>query len=85
MKSVGIVRKIDNLGRFVIPSELRKLFGLKNNDPLEIFTDGDIIMVRKYSPACIFCGEVGNTFRVGDKLICRRCADVVSLQKSEEV
>ena len=66
MKAIGIVRKVDQLGRIVLPAELRDTLGIKTGDkkgegdPLEIFVDGDYIMLRKYSPACIFCGNAKN-------------------------
>jgi len=58
MKSTGIVRKIDPLGRIVLPKELRKTLGINEKDPLEIFVDGESIILSKYEPACIFCWSV---------------------------
>ncbi|MED3821898.1 AbrB/MazE/SpoVT family DNA-binding domain-containing protein [Priestia aryabhattai] len=60
MKSTGIVRKIDGLGRVVIPVELRKVLAIKEKDPIEIFVDGDQIIFKKYKPynECIITGEV---------------------------
>ena len=55
MKSTGIVRRIDNLGRVVLPIELRRLFDIEKEDPVEIFVDDNYIMLKKYQPACIFC------------------------------
>ena len=60
MKSTGIVRKIDSLGRMVLPSELRSNFNLKEGDALEIFTSNDMIVLKKYAPADIFTGEMDN-------------------------
>ncbi len=60
MKSTGIVRKIDALGRMVLPSELRANFNLKEGDSLEIFTSNDMIVLKKYAPADIFTGEMDN-------------------------
>lgn len=60
MKSTGIVRKIDSLGRMVLPSELRANFNLKEGDALEIFTSSDMIVLKKYTPADIFTGEMDN-------------------------
>lgn len=60
MKSTGIVRKIDSLGRMVLPSELRANFNLKEGDSLEIFTNNDMIVLKKYVPADIFTGEMDN-------------------------
>lgn len=50
MKSTGMIRKVDNLGRLVIPAELRNVLGIDKLDPLEIFTDGDKIVIQKYQP-----------------------------------
>jgi transcriptional pleiotropic regulator of transition state genes len=58
MKSMGIVRKIDDLGRIVIPRELRKSMNIAERDAMEIYTDGDCIVLKKYSPADIFTGEM---------------------------
>ncbi len=57
MKATGIVRKLDQLGRIVIPKELRNTFYLKEDDPIEIYVDGNDIILRKYQPACIFCND----------------------------
>ena len=58
MKSTGIVRRVDELGRIVLPIELRKTFGISERDALEIFTDGSKIILQKYQPADIFTGEM---------------------------
>ena len=60
MKTTGIVRKIDDLGRMVIPIELRKTMNINKKDPMKIFVDGDKIILSKYEPACIFCGSADN-------------------------
>lgn len=54
---MGIVRKVDELGRVVIPVELRRLLGVDVKDPLEIFVDGEYIVLKKYTPGCHFCGN----------------------------
>jgi AbrB family transcriptional regulator, transcriptional pleiotropic regulator of transition state genes len=58
MKSTGIVRKVDELGRVVIPMELRKTLGIGEKDALEIYVDGEHIILKKYEPACVFTGEM---------------------------
>mgnify|MGYP005805808903 CR=1 FL=1 len=73
MKSTGIVRKIDELGRVVIPMELRRSLGLATEDSLEVFTDGDYIILRRYAPGCMCCHHVENLVRCGDRRICRPC------------
>ena len=73
MKSTGIVRKIDSLGRFVIPIELRNVMEIGSTDAIEIFTDDDKIILKKYQPACIFCGNADNITYFKGKLICKDC------------
>ncbi|MCF8009137.1 MAG: AbrB/MazE/SpoVT family DNA-binding domain-containing protein [Halanaerobiales bacterium] len=75
MKSTGIVRKIDNLGRIVIPKELRKTMNLKKQDSLEIYVEGEKIIFKAYQPGCIFCGEMSDTFEYEEKTICKKCFD----------
>ena len=60
MKATGIVRRIDDLGRIVIPKEIRKTRGIKNGDPVEIFVDGDCIVLRKYEPETWTSTELKN-------------------------
>ena len=75
MKSTGIVRKVDELGRIVLPKELREIFKIDRKDPLEIYVDGDSIILRKYEPACIFCGSANEVVNYMDKRICRECIE----------
>ena len=62
MKSTGIVRKVDELGRIVLPIELRRTLGIDLRDPLEIYVEGESIVLKKYNPTCIFCGSKENIF-----------------------
>jgi len=80
MKSTGIVRKIDDLGRMVIPIELRKTMNIDKKDPMEIFVDDDQIILQKYEPACIFCGSAKNTSDFKGRIICGEC---ISTMKEE--
>jgi transcriptional pleiotropic regulator of transition state genes len=73
MKSTGIVRKVDELGRVVIPIELRRTLGIGEKDALEIYVDGERIMLKKYEPACIFCGNAENVTYFKGKIVCREC------------
>jgi len=73
MKATGIVRKIDDLGRMVIPVELRRTLGIETKDAMEIYIDGDKIIFKKYEPACIFCGEAGDTTEFKNKVVCKGC------------
>ncbi|PRX27426.1 AbrB family transcriptional regulator [Orenia metallireducens] len=78
MKSTGIVRKIDDLGRIVIPIELRRTLGIDVKDPLEIYVDSNMIIFRKYEPACTFCGNAGDTIDFKGKIVCTECLDEIS-------
>lgn len=74
MKSTGIVRKVDELGRVVIPIELRRTLNIAEKDALEIYVDGESIILKKYEPACIFCGNAKNIHNYHGKNICPECA-----------
>lgn len=73
MKSTGIVRNIDELGRVVVPKELRKKLGIANTDPVEIYVEDDKIILKKYIPVCHFCGGSGNLTTFMEKNICSDC------------
>jgi transcriptional pleiotropic regulator of transition state genes len=73
MKSTGIVRKVDELGRVVLPMELRRTMDIAVKDPLEIYVDENRIILKKYAPQCIFCGEAGDVQDFKGKNICRSC------------
>ena len=73
MKSTGVVRKVDDLGRIVLPVELRRTLGVGIKDPLEIFVDGDYIMLKKYQPDCIFYGNADDVRNYQGKNICTKC------------
>ena len=73
MKSTGIVRKVDELGRIVLPIELRRTLGIEEKDRIEIFVDGESIILRKYQPACIFCDNAKDIINYKGKNICPAC------------
>ena len=80
MKSTGIVRKVDNLGRIVLPVELRRTLGIDIHSDVEIYVDGDQVILKKYLPCCIFCGDADDVIMYKDKLatyddkyVCRSC------------
>lgn len=77
MKSTGIVRKVDPLGRIVLPIEIRRTLGIGERDPLEIFTEGDTIVLRAYKPLCYICNNSENLSTLKDKKICRECIDEI--------
>ena len=73
MKSTGIVRKIDELGRVVLPIELRRTLDIDIKDSLEIYVDNGSIILKKYAPACIFCGNADNVTNFKGKNVCENC------------
>lgn len=73
MKSTGIVRKVDELGRIVLPIELRRTLGIEEKECIEIFVDGESIILRKYQPACIFCDNAKDIINYKGKNICPDC------------
>lgn len=77
MKSTGIIRRVDELGRIVIPMEIRKAMDIKEKDPLEIFTDNDSIVLKKYSNTCVFCSEGEDIIEFNGKHICPACLEKI--------
>lgn len=73
MKSTGIVRKVDELGRIVLPIELRRTLDIAERDALEIFVDGSSIILKKYQPSCIFCDDATQVVSYKGKNICPAC------------
>lgn len=73
MKSTGIVRQIDSVGRLVLPIELRESLYMSKGDSVEIFVQGDKIILKKYNPTCIFCGEAEDVDYFKGKFICQNC------------
>ncbi len=78
MKATGIVRTMDSLGRFVIPMEMRRTLGIQTKDELDIYVEGDKIILKKYQPICLFCGTKENTVEYNGKVICRDCFEKLS-------
>ena len=77
MKSTGIVRNIDELGRVVVPKELRRKLGIANTDPVEIYVEEDKIILKKYIPVCHFYGSTLGLREFKDKNICHSCIDAL--------
>ena len=82
MKSTGIVRKVDELGRIVLPIELRRTLNIEVRDALEIYVDGPHIILQKHEPSCIFCGSSKDVVRFKNKIICHHCLE--ELIRTEE-
>ncbi len=73
MKSTGIIRKVDDLGRIVLPIELRRVLDIAERDELEIFMENDRIILQKFEPACIFCTSSRNLVMYQGKNVCKEC------------
>ena len=73
MKSIGIVRQVDELGRIVIPKETRQMLAIDIKDSLAIYTDEDTIILKKYQPGCILCDNVNDLVNYKNRNICREC------------
>jgi AbrB family transcriptional regulator, transcriptional pleiotropic regulator of transition state genes len=85
MKSTGIVRKIDELGRIVLPSELRRVFHIQEGDDLEISVDGEQVILQKRRDLCTFCGAESPSINYRDRRVCDRCAGEIATQRGVEV
>ena len=73
MKKTGVYRRVDELGRIVIPKEIRDSQEINIKDPMEIYTDGNTIILRKVEDSCIFCGRTKDICKFNDKSICSKC------------
>lgn len=73
MKTTGMVRKVDELGRLVLPIEMRRVLNISVKDPIEIYVDGDSIILRKHQPFCLFCGCEKDTLEYHGKRVCKAC------------
>ena len=78
MKSTGIIRKVDELGRVVIPIELRNTLKIAEKDPMEIFVEGTSIILKKHESNCVFCGNSKKLVDYKEKLVCEKCAKQIS-------
>ena len=84
MKATGIVRRIDELGRIVLPVEMRRVLDIAEKDLLEIYVDGGDIILRKYQPTCIFCGSEKGITQFKEKNICAACMKKLKADKTEK-
>ena len=78
MKSTGIVRKVDELGRIVLPIELRRTLDIAERDDLEIYLDDDKVILKKYEPSCIFCGSSCGLVTYHGRNVCMECIENMS-------
>jgi transcriptional pleiotropic regulator of transition state genes len=75
MRSTGIFRRVDSLGRFVLPKELRKSLDIQQNDYLQISLDGDTIVLRKSQENCVICGNTNDLINFHERKVCRDCME----------
>ena len=81
MKSTGMIRRVDELGRIVIPKEIRNKLEIEEKDPIEIYVDGHSIVLKKFEENCIFCGSSKNLVKYKGKVVCGKCLDHLELIK----
>ncbi len=84
MSGTGIVRKVDELGRIVLPIEMRRSLNIDIKDPIEIFVDGDRVVLQKYQVSCVFCGSRVNLFEYCGKKVCSKCMRELNSLYSEK-
>lgn len=78
MRNTGVVRRVDDLGRVVIPKEIRRTKGIETGQPMSIFVDGDRVILKQYKPGCVFCDLIeDDMFQLHGKNICRKCRKAV--------
>lgn len=83
MKATGIVRKLDELGRIVLPVETRRMLDIKTKDPVELYTEGEMIILKKWTPVCMFCGGTNDVGEYGGKYICKSCCEKIGKEFAE--
>ncbi|MCQ2477991.1 MAG: AbrB/MazE/SpoVT family DNA-binding domain-containing protein [Clostridia bacterium] len=85
MKSTGMIRPVDKMGRVVIPNEIRKQLKIKSNvDSLEIYVDGENIILRKFQPTCIFCNNLADCIEYEGHTVCNDCIEKLKAKKDKE-
>ncbi|MBR3132840.1 MAG: AbrB/MazE/SpoVT family DNA-binding domain-containing protein [Clostridia bacterium] len=82
--STGIVRRVDELGRIVIPIEMRNSLNISQKDPVEISMDGSSIILRKYENRCVFCGALRPAIRFNGKLMCSKCLKQINEENKDK-
>lgn len=85
MKATGIVRPVDSLGRVVLPIELRRVLDIDKDSALEVYVDNESIILKKYQPACTFCGSADGIHSFHGRNICHECrAEIAQLPDSTQ-
>lgn len=84
MKATGIIRKVDELGRIVLPIELRRNLDIAERDELEIYVDGDNVILHKHEASCIFCGSISLLYQYQGKHVCTECIKNLEAMRAED-
>jgi transcriptional pleiotropic regulator of transition state genes len=79
LKSTGVVRRLDDLGRVVMPKELRRTLGIDAGDPVEFYVNGDQVVIKKYTPGCMLCSSLEQLHTIEGKQICMECRIKIGL------
>lgn len=79
MNGTGMFKRVDELGIIVIPSEIRESFNIQEKDAIEIFVEKDLIILKKYNPNCLFCGETENLVEYKEKIVCKKCIKTLNM------
>lgn len=84
MKSTGMIRAVDKMGRVVIPKEIRAQLGIKNDvDSFEIYMEGDNVILRKYQPTCVFCNNIADSVELDGHTVCKDCIEKLNALKDK--
>lgn len=84
MKSTGIIRGLDNMGRVVIPKEIRKLLDMtEGKDNFEIYMQDDCIVLKKHKPGCVFCGFNEDCIEFENHTVCKNCVEKMQIIKQD--
>lgn len=85
MKPIGVTRPVDKMGRVVIPKEIRNQLKIENNkDSFEIYTDGNLVVLKKFQPACVFCGSGEDSVVYQGYTVCKQCIEKLNAKKDAE-
>lgn len=85
VKSTGIIRRVDDLGRVVIPKEIRSSLEVNEKDQVEFFVEGNNVIIQKYEEKCCFCGSTDNLCEYKSKLICKNCFSNIKNLKIDKI
>jgi AbrB family transcriptional regulator, transcriptional pleiotropic regulator of transition state genes len=81
LRRTGVARKVDQLGRVVLPAEIRRHFDISPGDLIEIAVESDAILLTKVENRCVFCGETASLSEFSGKLFCRECLNRLAAEE----